>query len=133
MAGDIFIDTNILLYLFSHDQKKAAKADKILQQSPHISVQVLNELTNVVRKKLLLPWNEVNEILNSIKSLCQVHPISITVHTNGLEVAEKYGFSVYDSMILSSALEANCRMLYSEDMQHNQIIHKTLKIVNPFV
>ena len=62
------------------------------------------------------------------------------LHTNtqitiikACEIAERYRFSFYDSMIITAALESNCEILYSEDMQHNQTIDDTLKIINPFL
>ncbi len=48
-------------------------------------------------------------------------------------IASQYGFSFYDSLIISAALESDCTVLYSGDMQHNQIIDNRLTIINPFV
>jgi len=48
------------------------------------------------------------------------------------DIAKRYSYSYYDSLIISAALEANCDTLYSEDMQNGQIIEKVLRIVNPF-
>ena len=50
-----------------------------------------------------------------------------------IEIANKYGFSFYDSLIINAAIESGCKMLYSEDMQHGQVIEKKLTIINPFV
>jgi hypothetical protein len=48
------------------------------------------------------------------------------------QIAEKYQFSFYDSLIIASALKCDCYTLYSEDLQHGQIIEDKLKIINPF-
>ncbi len=127
-----FIDTNILLYLLSSDTEKANRAETIIQKGGSISVQVLNEFTNVARRKLSLTWAEINEILEVIKSVFQTNPLTIETHDLGRFLAERYKLSLFDAMIVSSALLCNCEILYSEDMQHNQIIEEQLRVCNPF-
>ncbi|MCU7919120.1 MAG: PIN domain-containing protein [Candidatus Thiodiazotropha sp. (ex Epidulcina cf. delphinae)] len=127
-----FIDTNILLYLLSNDADKADRAEAIIRKGGLISVQVLNELTSVARKKLAMPWKEINEFLALIRSLCPVEPLTIATHDKGRSVSERYGLNVYDAMILSAALLAECRILYTEDMQDGQLIDQQLRIRNPF-
>lgn len=129
---DSFIDTNVLVYLISSETEKAKVAESVVEQGGIISVQVLNELCNVARKKMNLSWNEVNELLTVIRSLLDVQPITIDTHEQGLEIAEKYGYSLYDAMIVSSALLSNCTVLHSEDMQNGQLIGNSLRIMNPF-
>ncbi len=132
-AFEAFIDSNILLYLLSSDANKADQAEEILQAGGVISVQVLNEITNVTRRKLSMSWKDINEILAIIASICQTEPITIETHNLGKLTAERYGISVYDSMIVASALLAGCKTLYSEDMQHGMIIDQQLRICNPFI
>lgn len=127
-----FIDTNVLLYLLSSNVEKADQVESILQLGGIISVQVLNELVNVARRKLTLPWADINEFLALIRSLCLIEPLTIETHSKGLYIAERYGFSVYDSMIVAAALIAGCQILYSEDMQGGQRIDDQLQISNPF-
>ena len=127
-----FIDTNVLLYLLSEDARKADLAERLLSGS-QISVQVLNEIANVARRKLNMSWAEINEFLNLIRSLCSVQPLSIETHEHGCAIAERYGLSLYDAMIVAAAILADCQILYSEDMQHGLHIYEQLQIQNPFV
>lgn len=128
----IFIDTNILLYLLSEEAAKADRAEEILRAGGRISVQVLNELANVARRKLNMTWEEISEVLTLIRSVCSIDSLTIETHDQGMTVAERYRLSVYDSMIVAAALLAGCEILYSEDMQDGLLIDKNLRIVNPF-
>jgi predicted nucleic acid-binding protein len=95
-------------------------------------VQVLNELTNVARRKTQMSWAETQAFLTMLRGLLTVHPLTLEIHQAGLELAERYGFSVYDAMIVASALHAGCETLWSEDMQHGMALDEGLRIVNPF-
>lgn len=131
-ARRAFIDSNVLLYLLSADTAKADRAEAIVQAGGRISVQVLNEITNVARRKLAMPWPEVNEVVRLIQSLCPVEPLTVETHDKGRQIAERYGFSVYDAMIIAAALRSDCEILYSEDMQDGMLIEEGLRIRNPF-
>ena len=128
-----FFDTNILLYLLSKDKRKADCAEAIIAMGGMISVQVLNEFASVAFRKLGMAYHEIREILNSIRAICQVQPVTIETHDLGLNIVERFGFSLYDSMIVSAALQSGCSILYSEDMQHGQEINAQLIITNPFL
>jgi predicted nucleic acid-binding protein len=93
---------------------------------------VLNEFAAVALRKHALSLAELREFLLSIRELCITQPLTVAVHERGLEVAERYGYSLYDSMIVAAALQAECRMLYSENLQHRQVIDKRLTVINPF-
>jgi predicted nucleic acid-binding protein len=129
----VFIDTNILLYFLSADNDKADRAEMIVQAGGLISVQVLNEMANVARRKLAMSWLEINEVLALIRSLCPIVPLTVETHDRGRLVAERYGLSVYDAMIVAAALLGGCATLYSEDMQDGLLIDHQLHIVNPFI
>ena len=131
-AYKAFIDTNILLYLLSADADKADRAELIVRKGGLISVQVLNEMANVARRKLAMPWREINELLALIRSVCSVEPLTIETHDRGRRVAERYKLSVYDAMIVAAALIAGCETLHSEDMQDGLLIDNQLRIRNPF-
>jgi predicted nucleic acid-binding protein len=131
-AGDRFFDTNVLLYLLSSDHAKADRAEDALAQGGVISVQVLNEFASVATRKLRMPVAEIREALATVRAVCTVVPISEETHDNGLELAERYGLSLYDAMIIASALLAGCKILLSEDMQDGQVIERSLEIRNPF-
>ena len=98
-----------------------------------ISVQVLNEFASVAFRKLGMAYPEIREILNAIRAICQILPVTIETHDLGLDMAERFGFSLYDSMIVSAAIQSECSILYSEDMQHGQDINAQLVITNPFL
>jgi predicted nucleic acid-binding protein len=127
-----FIDTNVLLYLASDDGAKADRAEKIVADGGTISVQVLNEITNVARRKMRLSWTETRAFLSMIRDLLLVRPITLEVHETGLALAQRYGLSTYDAMIAASALLADAETLWSEDMQHGMLLDGRLRIVNPF-
>jgi len=131
-AGDSFFDTNVVLCLLSADAAKADRAEELIANGGQISVQVLNELAAVARRKLGMPWHEVREVVMQIRAVCPVTPLTVETHERGLDVAERLGLSVYDGMIVASALLAECTTLYTEDMPHGQIIDGQLTIRNPF-
>jgi predicted nucleic acid-binding protein len=132
-AAEDFFDTNILLYLLSADASKAGRAEALLAQGGTISVQVLNEFVAVATRKLRLSWPEIREVLGPIRAVCSVNPVTTEVHERALQVAERYGFSIYDALIVAAALLAGCKTLYSEDMQHGQVIERRLRVCNPFL
>jgi predicted nucleic acid-binding protein len=131
-AKKIFFDTNTLLYLLSSDSKKADWVSSNLQQSNVISVQVLNEFTSASLRKIKISHTELDEFLDLFKSIFSVMKLDLETFNTGLMISRQYGYRHYDSMIIAAALEAGCERLYSEDMQHRQIINKKLQIVNPF-
>ena len=132
-AKKIFFDTNTLLYLLSSDRKKADWVSKNLQQSNVISVQVLNEFTSASIRKIKISNSELDEFLDLFTHMFNVRSLDIDTFETGLMVSRRYGYHHYDSMIIAAALQAGCEKLYSEDMQHRQIIDKRLQIVNPFL
>ena len=126
-----FVDTNIVLYLLD-DGPKADRAEVILGQGPRISVQVLNEAMVNCRRKGGLSWDETAAFLAGVRALCQVEDLSVQTHEVGQALAERYGFSVYDAMIVAAALIAGCTTLYTEDMHHGLLVEGQLRLVNPF-
>lgn len=131
MPGSFF-DTNIVLYAVSQDPTKAQRAETLIATGGSISVQVLNEFANVARRKMGASWAETRALLAAIRGLLTVHPLTIAVHETGLALAERYGLSIYDSMIAASALEVACDTLWSEDMQDGMVLDGQVRIVNPF-
>jgi len=131
MAGS-FLDTNVLAYLASADSAKARRAEQVLAEGGTISVQVLNELANVARRKMGLSWAETRGLLAPLRALLAVKPLTVETHELGLEVAERYGLSLYDAMIVAAALQAGCETLWSEDMQHGLVVEGRLRVTNPF-
>jgi predicted nucleic acid-binding protein len=131
MPGSFF-DTNVLIYLASGDPAKADRAEAIIGSGGAISVQVLNELANVARRKMRMSWQDTHAFLSLLRGLLTVHPLDVETHETGLALAERYNLSIYDAMIAASALHADCDTLWSEDMQHGMALDDRLRIVNPF-
>jgi predicted nucleic acid-binding protein len=127
-----FIDSNVLIYLLSADTTKADQAESVMKKGGLISVQVLNEVANVARRKLAMSWEEINEVLSLIRMLCPVEPLTVETHDKGMAIAERYGLSIYDAMIVAAALMGGCDTLFSEDMQDGLLIDNQLRICNPF-
>jgi predicted nucleic acid-binding protein len=131
-AADPFFDTSVLLYLLSADKAKADRVEQLLARRGTVSVQVLNEFAAVALRKLKMPLHEVREILDTIRAVCRVEPVTLETHDRGLAVHERYGFSLFDSMLVAAALVAGARSLCSEDLQHGQVIDGQLRILDPF-
>lgn len=130
--GDRFIDTNVLLYLFSGDEAKADRAERELAAGGVVSIQVLNEFASIALRKLRFSFLEIREVLATIQAVCRVEPMTATTHDLGLQVAERYGISVYDAMIVASALLGDCKILLSEDLQDRQVFEGKVEVRNPF-
>ena len=126
-----FLDSNIILYLASGQQAKADRAEELVAGGGTISVQVLNEIANVSRRKMGMSWVETRNLLLIVRGLLNVEPVTIEIHDAGIDLAERYHLSVYDGMIASAALLAECDILFSEDLQHGLVINGRLRIVNP--
>jgi predicted nucleic acid-binding protein len=130
-ATEVFFDTNILLYLLSADASKADKAQALAADGGVISVQVLNELASVAMRKLDMRFGEIREILSTIRAVCAVIPVDIDTHELGMDLVERHQLAVYDALIVAAALQAECRVLYTEDLQHGRQFGR-LTIRNPF-
>jgi len=128
-----FLDSKILVYAFTADPR-AAVAQGLLERGGIISVQGLNEFTSMARRKLTMTWAEVLESLAAIRTLCDtILPIDIETHAEGLRIAEYYGYAMFDTLIIASALRANCNTLWSEDMQDGIVIDGRLHTPTPSV
>jgi predicted nucleic acid-binding protein len=126
-----FLDSNVLLYVASGDPAKADRAEQLIGAGGTISVQVLNEVANVARRKMGMSWAETRAFLSMMRGLLSVQPLTIDIHETGLRLAERYGVSIYDAMIAASALHADCDTLWSEDMQDGFVLDDRLRVANP--
>jgi predicted nucleic acid-binding protein len=127
-----FFDTNVLLYLLSPDSRKADIAEHLVSLGGTISVQVLNEFTQVARRKFKMSASDVVTILSTLRRTLKVQPLTEAAHDLGVELSDKYSLSVYDAMIVASGLSCNATTLYSEDMPSGVLVEKQLRIENPF-
>ncbi len=126
-----FIDTNVLIYAHTSDEKSEMARQAILAGGV-ISVQVLNEFASVLRRKFRLEWAVIADALADVRTVVgPVRPIDIEIHLRALALSRTYGFNFYDSLIVASALAAGCDTLLTEDLQTGQRI-EGLTIVDPF-
>ena len=134
MKDRVFLDTNILIYLYSENEieKQEVSENLVDNYVPIISTQVINEISNVMIRKFNLEPATVSQMVEELAESCIVNMISIENIQDALKLVETHKYSYYDSLIIASALESECGILYSEDMQHGQIIEGRLEIVNPF-
>jgi len=126
-----FIDSNVVLYLFSSDTVKADRAESLLQSGCLISVQVLNEVASVCLRKLKMTWKDVDFVLQTLKSTCEVLPVTLASHEKAVGLAERFQISLYDANIVATAILGGADTLFSEDLQ-NGMSMDSLTVVNPF-
>ncbi len=136
MQDKVFLDTNILIYSYSSDEiNKQTIANNLLEDYSEnivISKQVINELINVLFKKFKLSSNNIENVVLELDTFIPIVDFDITTQIKALRLKEKYKFQFYDALIVATALESGCSILFSEDMQHHQVINDVLTIVNPF-
>lgn len=128
---DVFLDTNVVVYALVGDDRLAEPSLALLQAGGIVSVQVLNECANTLRRKFAATWLQAKEGCERIRELCAVVPIAEDTHVRGMGLAERYGLSVYDAMIVAAALIAGCHTLYSEGM-HDGLVIDGLTVRNPY-
>lgn len=127
-----FLDSNVILYVASGERAKADRAEELIAHGGTINIQVLNEVANVSRRKMGMSWPEVRNFLATIRELLEIESTTVVTHDTGIDLAEQYGLSVYDGMIVAAAFLKGCDTLFSEDLQHGLQIRGRLRIVNPF-
>jgi predicted nucleic acid-binding protein len=139
MSADFF-DSNIFVYMLDErDSRKWEIAQSLVHDalengSGVISFQVIQETLNVITRKLVVPvtHHDASEFLDKIlQPMWKINP-SRAFYNRGLSIQSRYQFSFYDSLIIAAALEAGCKTLYSEDLQHGQQIEQLI-IKNPFI
>ena len=127
-----FFDTNILVYAFL-DVAKRERALDLIASGGIISAQVLNEFTNVARRKGQRDWAEIERAVSVIRvRFPDVMPLTVDTHAAALGLSRDHGLAFYDALVVASAIEAECDILYSEDMQHGRAVGG-LRIHNPFI
>jgi predicted nucleic acid-binding protein len=128
-----FIDTNVLIYAFSAGDPRSPRAESLIATGGLISVQILNEFTNVARKKLRWGWTDIEDAVSQILSLTgPARPITQGLHAQALALAKNHAVSFYDALVVAAAAEAHCHTLFTEDLQHN-LIMGGVRIRNPFI
>lgn len=132
--NNIFLDSNICVYAFDKGSPgKQQKAFDLLKISPCISSQVIIESYNACHKKLAFTPSVCEEHVLFLTDISRIVEIKDTTIVTAIALKRKYRFSFLDSMIVAAAIDSQCSILYTEDMQHQQIIENKLSIINPFI
>jgi predicted nucleic acid-binding protein len=134
MPDKVFLDTNILIYGYSEDEpdKRQRASECVRSGEAWISTQVLNETINVLKRKFSLEYSQIQNTVRELSEQFEIALVSVNTIEIALNLAERYRYSYFDSLILASACETGCQILYSEDLQDGQQIDNQLTIVNPF-
>ena len=134
IMNKIAVDTNILIYL--HDDTIAFKkqiALEIMAKKPVIAAQVISEYLNVLKRLTKEPKLKLIEHCLLTVEDCEIVSINFTLIEKAKDLIIRYDFQLFDSLIVASALQANCAILYSEDLHHNLLVENRLRIINPFI
>jgi predicted nucleic acid-binding protein len=136
MNDKVFLDTNVIIYAYSDDElEKQERANMILEEYESqtiISTQVINELSNTLFRKFKLDAEAVEAVILELDNTFPIVDFNLQTQLKAIKIKERYKLQFYDSMILATALENGCNIIYSEDMQNRQIIENQLTIINPF-
>jgi len=136
MKDKVLLDTNLWVYLYAKDPPdKSVKVRELVNNNFSriiISTQILGELYNVLLKKKFTSKDEAKQIILEMVTNFPIVEIDVLKVMTALEINSTYGYSYWDSLVVATALQHNCDILYSEDMQANQIIEKKTRIINPF-
>lgn len=131
-APRIFLDTNVLIYALDRDPARGDRAEALLGQRPFISVQALNEVVNVLRRRQLLPWEAVADVVAQMALLCEVVDQTLDTHRQALALMSRHSLSWWDALMLAAALGTSADTFFSEDLQDGLLIQGRLRICNPF-
>lgn len=138
MTARPFLDTNVIVYAVLDEASPEAdariiRARTVLTDGGVVSVQVLNEFVDLARRKFNHPWERVRNLLRAVELSCgRAEPLTAGVQARAVDLAARYNLRIYDAAIIASALESRCNVLYTEDLQHGQML-EGLRIENPFL
>ena len=131
--GRPFLDTNVLIYAFASNDRRTAVAEALLARGGAVGVQNLNEFASVAQRKMKMPWRDIQRALAAIRVLCPSPvPVTLKIHEAAVEIATRHQFQIYDALVLAAAIGSSCPILYSEDLQHGQVIGP-VTVQNPFL
>src|SRR5580658_4796312 len=123
MGKQVFLDTNILIYAFAENDERLEIAEHLVNEGATVSIQILNEVVNTLRRKFGFDWRRIEGTIESILITCpDPLPLTLDTHRSAMRLCERYGFALYDALIVASALEGGCAKLYTEDLHHGQIV-----------
>ncbi len=139
MSANFFLDTNLIVYLFdtSEPEKRQKVKQLFAQHQPglygYISAQVVNEFIVIATQKIThpIPLDAIGPKILFLQQHLHISSLHTNTSLRAIDIKRQYRYSFWDSLIIASALENNCTLLYSEDMQHGQVSDGTLTIHNP--
>lgn len=135
MIAKVFVDTNVWIYAHldkSSDARCRVATELVESLTPTISTQILGEYYNVMRRNGVDDdWIQSNG--EAMMRRCIVESVSVDTVRRAYQVRAQYGFSYWDCVVVASALNAGCGVLYTEDLQHGQSIEGNLQVLNPFM
>jgi predicted nucleic acid-binding protein len=138
MADKIFVDTNVWVYLYLHDNEEKYKiAEEYLLKNNQdvvfiITWQIINEVANTLLR-YKYGETEIRKYIEQLCKTCTIQDFTKEIVLKASSLREKYSFSFWDSIIVGSALFSECNMLISEDMQNGLTVEGKLTIKNIFV
>ena len=134
MNDDYFVDTNVLIYCYTVTEPDTHQKARqiVMPKGTTTTTQVLPEMANTLLRKFKTEWPEIKSTLDEIQSQFTIHQNSPKTIHDAIRIANRYGYSFYDLLIIAAALESRCSVFYSEDMQAGQVIDDVLTIRNPF-
>jgi len=135
MSGRVLLDTNLWVYLYAQNDPKALHVRQLVDEHFSdivLSTQILGELYHVLTRKAFCAPEQASVIVTEMCTTFPVLPVAAEHVLRALEIVHDYGYSYWDSLLLATASLNDCLNVYSEDMQHNQMIG-TLRIINPLL
>jgi predicted nucleic acid-binding protein len=140
MSVRFFIDTNVFVYsLETADQKRSKISEDLITEAVKsgrgvVSYQVVQEFLHLALRRFTkrMTVMDAEQYLNGVfQPLLSVHS-SPALYVDALHLHGRYQLAWYDSLIVAAAMQANCEVLYSEDLQHGQRFGK-MQVRNPFL
>ena len=131
------LDTNILIYAIDHDAKEKHKIasnliDTAMDTGCVLTLQVLSEFYAATTRKNYLSHQESTEIVMNFMKIFPIIPATAHSLEKALHAKQKYNLQFWDSLLWATAKEGHCKLIVSEDFQHQQVIDG-VKIFNPFI
>ena len=140
MPAKAFVDTNIWLYSLIQNDDVAGDARHGMAfaflaslSRPVLNSQVIRETCSNLLKKSAYPEDAIQRLVRGWYRDCEVFPSSAAQHFRASTLRERHSFSYWGSLIVAAALDAGCSTLYSEDMQHGQVIDCQMTLIKPFL
>ena len=138
MSDNVFVDSNLWLYAFvvrPGEESKHARALPLVEATNRyaISTQVVSEVSVNLLRKAGMAEVDLLDIVEGLYRRCRVINTGLECHRTASRLRSVHHLSFWDSLIVAAALEAGCNTLYSEDIQHGQVIDEKLTIVNPLL